>query len=90
MTPSSAKGNSPEVWNKLLEFVDEKLQLGLLDHLSRVSSYHFEDDVLFIQPSNQSDYDYLKRDTNHQQLLFLAQELIPDLEKIKIQKPEEG
>ena len=31
MTEETAKGNNPQLWDKLLANLDEKLQLGLLD-----------------------------------------------------------
>ena len=83
MHPSSTKGNDAQRWEKLLAVLDEKLQLGLLDYVSRVTSYHFEADVLFIEPSKESDLAYLKRDTVLRQLELFAQDAC-NIEKVKI------
>lgn len=74
MFPSSARGNNPERWEKFLTALDEKLQLGLLDYLKRVQSYHFEEDVLFVVPGNADDLKYLQKDSVFQQLQILAQD----------------
>ncbi|WKZ56617.1 MAG: hypothetical protein QY326_07765 [Bdellovibrionota bacterium] len=74
MFPSTARGNNPERWEKFLTALDEKLQLGLLDYLKRVQSYHFEEDVLYIVPGNSEDQKYLQRDAVFQQLQILAQD----------------
>ena len=58
---SSTKGNNPERWEKLLDELDEKLQLGLLEHLKRVTSYHFEEDILYLQAGSDADYEYLSK-----------------------------
>jgi hypothetical protein len=68
------KGNNPELWNQLLTLLDDKLQLGLLDRLSRVASYHFEDQTLFIVPGLQSDHEYLAREAVQQQLSIYCKE----------------
>lgn len=83
MSPSSPKGNDPERWENLLRVLDEKLQLGLLDHLERVSSYHFENDTLFIQPGSTADLEYLSKPTFFQQLQLLAQDSV-GIEKVKL------
>ena len=76
MHPSASKGNNPALWNKLLDFLDEKLQLGLLDHLRRVASYHFEAEVLYVEPAGGDDLDYLSRPVMQQQLQLLAEEAV--------------
>ena len=83
MSISSQKGNNPELWNKLLEVLDEKLQLGLLGKLKNITAYHLEDGILTIEPGDQKDEDYLKKDAVFQQLQILAQDAIK-VEKIKI------
>lgn len=70
---SSAKGNNPELWHKLLNELDEKLQFGLLEKLQRISSYHFEGDILFIEPSSAEDAQYLSKNATLQQLQVFAQ-----------------
>jgi hypothetical protein len=72
MEPSAAKGNSSEKWEKLLTELDEKLQLGLLDRLRRVTSYHFEDQTLFIVAGSSQDLEYLQKDSVKQQLAIFA------------------
>lgn len=85
MNITSSKGNNPERWEKLLTGLDEKLQLGLLDKLRRITAYHFEEDTLFIEPGSDEDGDYLKKDSVLQQLELLAQDII-NIEKVKIKK----
>lgn len=74
MSEVTDKGNDPTEWDKLLTSLDEKLQLGLLEHLRRARSYHFEDERLFIEPSNRSDQEYLSKATVLSQLRLLAEE----------------
>lgn len=74
MYSTSAKGNDSERWEKLISALDDKLQLGLLDYLSRIHSYHFEGDVLYIEPGSVTDAEYLKRETVRHQLELFAQD----------------
>ncbi len=85
MNVSSKKGNNPEKWEKLLETLDEKLQLGLLEHLRRVTAYHIEDDILYVEPGSEADEEYLKRDSTFQQLEVLAADAI-QIDKVKLKK----
>ena len=78
-----AKGNEPERWEKLLAVLDEKLQLGLLDYLRRVAAYHFEEDILYIEPGSKADEEYFKREAAFQQLNLLAQDAVK-VDKVKI------
>lgn len=83
---NASKGNNPELWEKLLHALDEKLQLGLLDHLRKAASYHFEEDVLYIEPGNAESEKYLTKGPFLQQLQILAHDIV-GVEKIKIKKP---
>jgi hypothetical protein len=74
MSESKARGNCPELWEKLLTELDEKLQLGLLDRLRRVSSYHFETEILFIDPASIDDATYLNKGATLQQLTVFAED----------------
>ncbi|MCI5065856.1 hypothetical protein MRY87_09045 [bacterium] len=87
MNASSSKGNQPELWEKFLAALDDKLQLGLLDHMKRVSTYHFEDDVLYIEPADERDYEYLVEDTHFQQLEILAKASL-HVDRVKLTNPE--
>lgn len=87
MSSSKSKGNNPELWDKLMALLDDRLQLGLLDYLSRVSSYHFEDDTLFIVPGSPDDLKYFQRDSVFQQLQIFANEAAK-VERVKI-KPQQ-
>ena len=85
---SKQKGNNSELWDKLLAHLDDKLQLGLLDHLRRCQSYHFENDSLFIVAADENDFDYLNKDTAQTQLQLLAQDAV-GISKLVIQKPND-
>ena len=74
MTESRGRGNNPDLWDKLLSDLDEKLQLGLLDRLRRAAAYHFESDILFIDPATPEDATYLTKGATLQQLELLAQD----------------
>lgn len=82
---SSAKGNNPELWQKLLTELDEKLQFGLLEKLQRISSYHFEGDVLFLEPGSPEDEQYLSKSSSFQQLQVFAQGATK-VDKVKLKK----
>jgi hypothetical protein len=93
MTESKERGNNPELWEKLLSDLDEKLQLGLLDRLRRVAAYHFESDLLFLDPATPDDAAYLTKGSTFQQLELLAQDATKVREvrvcsKGKFPKPE--
>lgn len=88
MNPSASKGNRPEQWQQFLDFLDERLQLGLLDHLKRVTSYHFEEQILFIEPANEKDYTYLSQGAPFQQLKLLAEDCLK-ITEVKIKEPGE-
>lgn len=79
------KGNNPERWQKLLDALDEKLQLGLLDRLKKIASYHFEEDVLYLNPASAEDEAYLSRETHFHQLELFAQETIA-VDRVKIKR----
>ena len=85
MEPSATRGNSPDRWNKLLTSLDEKLQLGILDHLRKIKSYHFEEDTLFLEPGSPEQESYLGKDTVVQQLQLLAHDAVR-VERVKIKK----
>ncbi|MBX7136991.1 MAG: hypothetical protein K1X83_03335 [Oligoflexia bacterium] len=88
MNSSASKGNDPARWEKLLAFLDEKLQFGLLDHLSRITSYHFEADVLYIEPGSPQDGVYLAKASTFQQLQLMAHEALRiDSVKLKSTTP---
>ena len=71
-----SKGNDPDRWQRLLDSLDEKLQLGLLDQLRKVQSYHFEGNSLFLEGFSKEQCEYLSRPVVLQQLQFLAQDAI--------------
>lgn len=71
---SGSRGNSPERWSIFLEFLSERLQMGLLEKLKRIKAYHFEGNTLFIQPGSEEDFHYLSKDTVFTQLQLLAQD----------------
>ena len=85
MNPSAKRGNNPDRWDLLLAALDEKLQLGLLDRLKRINSYHFEAEVLYIEPGDAKDQEYLMRESAVQQLKLLAEDSIK-VENVKIKK----
>jgi hypothetical protein len=82
---ATQRGNNPDSWQKLMTALDEKLQLGLLDYLRRVSGYHFENDNLYIEPGSKADEEYLKRESVFQQLNLLAQDAI-NVREVRITK----
>ena len=81
---AASKGNNPELWTKLLGDVEDKLQLGLLDHLRRVAAYHFEQDLLIIQPGTEADKNYFEKTTTLQTLKLFA-EKAAGISKIRIE-----
>ena len=74
MSDGAVKGNNPDLWQKLLAELDEKLQLGLLDRMKRVRAYHFESDTLFIELGNEEDEKYFKNGGSFQHLELIAQD----------------
>ena len=68
MEQSSNRGNAPDKWEKLLIELDDKLQLGLLDRLRRIESYHIEEKSLILVPGNADDAQYLMKESVKQQL----------------------
>lgn len=83
---SCSKGNSPEAWDRLLSVLDEKLQLGLLDRLKRVRSYHLEGKELFIECAIAEDYTYLTKPAVAQQLTLFVTDAF-DVDSLKVQPP---
>lgn len=80
---SNSKGNNPQSWTKLLDELDDKLQFGLLEPLRRVTTYHFEDDTLYIEPGTPEDLQYLGKPAVLQQLQIFVQGSV-GVEKVKI------
>lgn len=85
--PGISRGNNPEFWNKLLQELDEKLQLGLLDKLRRASGYHLESGTLWIDPGSSVDEEYLKRPSVTQQLLLFSESVDSSIGSVKIGRP---
>ena len=83
MSDGAAKGNNPKLWEKFLADLDEKLQLGLLDRLRRVTAYHFESETLFLEAGSPDDEAYLQKGANFTQLCLLAQDST-GVESVKI------
>ena len=48
-------------WEQLIDYLGEKLQLGLLEKLRRVNCYQFEGEVLTIEPNNTKDKEFFKQ-----------------------------
>lgn len=70
---SSSHGNGPQGndaarFEALLKLLDEKLQLGLLTPLKRLKSYHFEGNLLFLDPATPADAEYLSKEAVQRQL----------------------
>jgi fructose-1,6-bisphosphatase len=82
---SATKGNDPERWQKLLDVLDDKLQLALLERLRKVVTYHFEEDILYIEPASKEEAEQLTKDTVFHQLELFAQDSIK-VDKVKIRK----
>jgi hypothetical protein len=68
------KGNNPVLWSKLIEHLDERLQLGLLDKVKKATHYHFEEDTLIVEVGTVQDEQYLTKDVVFQQFTLLAQD----------------
>ncbi len=85
MDDSVAQGNDPSRWAKILHALDDKLQLGLLERLRGAISYHFEADVLYIEPGSDTDLQYLSKETVLQQLQIIAGDSAK-VEKVKIKQ----
>jgi len=85
MESSAQKGNDPKRWLELLTAIDNKMQLSLLAHLKRVTSYHFEDKVLFIEPQSGDDEKYLSHPETFQQLEILAKHVL-GIERVQLRK----
>jgi len=77
------KGNNPERWNKLQDALDEKLQLNLLGHLRKVTTYHFEDDTLYLEAATKEEEGFLRKDAVFHQLELFAQDVMK-VDKVKI------
>ena len=86
MAETRTNGNNPERWEKLLNLLDERLQLGLLDRLKKVSTYHFEEDLLIIEPASKEEYEYFAREGIRQQVELFAREACR-IDVVKIKKP---
>lgn len=78
-------GNDPARYELLLKLLDEKLQLGLLKPLKRVTSYHFEGKVLFIEAATNSDAEYLAKESVQRQLAVYGEDAC-GVEAIALQK----
>lgn len=85
MNDSNPKGNDPARWQKFLDALDDKLQLGLLDQMHKIKTYHFEGDLLYLEPLGEEEATYLTKQTVFHQLELLAQDAIK-IDKVKIKK----
>jgi len=83
MSSESSKGNNPVLWEKLLNELEDKLQLGLLDRLRRVTAYHFEGDLLILKPGTDQDREYFQGKAINQTLRLFA-EKVANVEKVRI------
>jgi hypothetical protein len=76
-----------ERWNALLAALDDRLQLGLLDKLSRVEKYVIVDDALVLTVPLNDDRIYLSKDNVLTQLTVTALDFFP-VQVVRIQAPE--
>lgn len=83
---NSIAGNDTARWEMFLHSLDEKLQFGLLDNVRRVSGYHFEGSILYLEIANKDVEEYLRKDSNFQQLQVLAQAAVK-VEKVILRAP---
>ena len=72
----TASGNDDIRWQKLLETLDAKFQLGLLEKLRNVASYHLDGATLFIEFHNSSDREYFQKASVQTQLAIFASDAI--------------
>ena len=85
--PSGKRGNDAKAWNTLLKVLDERLHLWLLDHLKKATSYHFEEEILTIQPASMESLEYMTQPAVLKQLELFAEEVL-SIEKVKVTDPE--
>lgn len=76
MNEDNSTNKESQLWQALLHALDEKLQLGLLDHLKRSDSYAIEGDTLLITPANEKDEQYLRKEETINHLLLIAEDAI--------------
>jgi hypothetical protein len=69
-------GNDSARWNLLLEALDKKFQLGLLEKLRAAKSFHFEGNTLYIECFTKADLDYFEKPTVKTQLAVFAEDAI--------------
>lgn len=76
MNQPPQNNQATQLWKTLLDALDEKLQLGLLELLKRSHSYDIEDGTLCITPVNEVDEEYLRKDETSRHLLLIAEDSI--------------
>lgn len=69
-----------------MDSLDEKLQFGLLDHVRKVASYHFEERTLYLEPASAEEASYLNRSPILQQIQLIAQDII-GVEQVVVKNP---
>ena len=87
MINNSSNQQSQEVWQKILQILDEKLQYGLLEQAKMVVDVSLEDTELTITVANQEAERFFSNEQNQQRLIIQSR---PDvkLSKVKVLRVE--
>ena len=64
-----------EIWAKILEVLDEKLQYAFLNQARSVQDVRFEGSELVLTVSSQESVNFLSADLNQQRLMIISRSL---------------
>jgi len=75
------------IWKQILQILDEKLQLGVLQQSRAVVDYKFEAEHLTLFVATDEAFDFFNSEINQQRLIILSRPAIW-MEKVSVERVE--
>lgn len=76
---------APDLWKKILDLLEEKLQMGLLQQARAVSTARIEGDDLILSVTTPEAKEFFSAHVNQQRLLILARP-IANFERVIVEE----
>ena len=76
---------STEVWRRIVEIFDEKLQYGFLDKVGAVVQVKVEGSEIHIFVSSEDAYEFFNSEVNQQRLIIFSRTVI-SLDKVVVHR----
>lgn len=76
---------STDLWRRIVEVFDEKLQYGFLDKVSSVVEVKVEGSEIHISVSSNEAFEFFRSEVNQQRLIILSRSIV-SLDKVVVHR----